>query len=122
VLALGCGGGGEAPAHPDAGPPSVPPITAVDEQWTWVPVALLDYTQDSVLPGFLDISTQVFGQGLDALAKQRLDPLPRFRYFFVDQSDHVLLPHPDLAQNGVKLGDWIRAMFDGDPSWVDVHP
>lgn len=84
--------------------------------------ALLDYTQDSVLPGFFGVTTEQFGQGLDVLAKQRLDALPSFRYFFADQSDHVLLPHPDLTQNGVVLWDWIKAMFADDPSWVNVQP
>ena len=84
--------------------------------------ALLGYTQDDVLPGFLSLTELQFTQGLDALATQRLDPLPNARYFFVGASGHVMMPFPSTTQNGVNLWDWIRAMFDGDPAWVDVHP
>jgi hypothetical protein len=84
--------------------------------------ALLDFTQDSVLPGFMNISTAQFGMGLDALAQQRLEALSRVRYFFADQAGHVLLPHPDLSQNGVNVWDWINQMESDDPSWQSVHP
>jgi hypothetical protein len=84
--------------------------------------ALVEYMQDTVFPGFLSISTAEFTQGLDVLAKTRLDPLPRFRYFFVSQAGHVMLPYPNTAQNGVKLGDWLTQMVGDDPAWASVHP
>jgi hypothetical protein len=84
--------------------------------------ALLSYDPDSVLPGFMGISQDEFQKGLDALATEHLDALPRFRYFFAGESSHVLMPHADLEQNGVRLWDWIRAMQDDDPSWQSVRP
>src|SRR5262249_1188512 len=84
--------------------------------------ALLSYTADSVLPGFLSISEQEFTAGLNALAAQRLDGLPHYRYFFADASSHGLMPHADLEQGGVRLWDWIPAMLDDDPAWANVHP
>jgi hypothetical protein len=34
----------------------------------------------------------------------------------------VLLPHPDLSQNGVNPSDWINQMESDDPSWQSAHP
>jgi hypothetical protein len=84
--------------------------------------ALLSYDPDSVLPGFMSISQSQFAKGLDALAAESLDPLPRVRYFFRGESSHVLMPHSDLEQNGVRLWDWISAMESDDPSWESVRP
>jgi len=84
--------------------------------------ALLSYDPDSVLPGFMGISADEFQKGLDALATEHLDALPRFRYFIAGESNHVLMPHPDLEQNGVRLWDWLRAMEGDDPSWQSVRP
>ncbi|MFT3771086.1 MAG: pectin acetylesterase-family hydrolase [Minicystis sp.] len=84
--------------------------------------ALLAFTQDNVFPGFLSITGGEFTMGLDALASQRLDDLPRFRYFFADQSGHGLMAHPDLTQNDVRLWDWLPQMVNDDPEWADVHP
>jgi hypothetical protein len=70
----------------------------------------------------MGISAAEFEKGLDALATEHLDALPRFRYFIVGESDHVLMPHPDLAQNGMRLWDWLRLMQDDDPSWQSVRP
>jgi hypothetical protein len=84
--------------------------------------ALLAFTQDNVFPGFLSITEGEFTMGLDALASQRLDGLPRFRYFFADQSGHGLMVHSDLTQNGVRLWDWLPQMVNDDPEWADVHP
>jgi hypothetical protein len=84
--------------------------------------ALLSYTADSVLPGFLQISEEEFTAGLDALAAERLEGLPRARYFFIEGSGHVTLFHPDLAQNGVRLWDWIPTMIGDDPGWSSVRP
>jgi hypothetical protein len=84
--------------------------------------ALLEYTRDSVFPGFLGIPTKEFTQGLSVLADRRISPLPRFKYFFVKQASHVLMVHPDLSQNGVRLWDWIPQMLNDDPAWESVHP
>jgi hypothetical protein len=84
--------------------------------------AFLSYDPDSVLPGFMGISPEEFHEGLGVLATDHLDALPRFRYFFVDESAHVLMPHPDLEQNGVRLWDWLGAMQDDDPTWQSVRP
>jgi hypothetical protein len=84
--------------------------------------AFLSYHPDSVLPGFMGISSGEFQEGLDTLATEHLDALPPLRYFFVDDSGHGLMPHPDLEQNGVRLWDWLRAMQDDDPSWQSVRP
>jgi hypothetical protein len=84
--------------------------------------ALLAFTQDSVFPGFLNISEEEFTMGLDALASQRLDGLPRFRYYFADQSGHGLMAHPGMTQNNVRLWDWLPQMVNDDPAWANVHP
>lgn len=84
--------------------------------------ALLSFTADNVLPGFLSISVPEFTAGLDALAKQRLDAIPNGRYFFAEDSAHSTLPHPDLTQNGVRLWDWLGTMLRDDPAWASVHP
>lgn len=84
--------------------------------------ALLAYTQDSVFPGFLGITEGEFTMGLDALASQSLDGLPRFRYYYADQSGHGLMAHPGITQNGVRLWDWLPQMVNDDPEWADVHP
>jgi hypothetical protein len=103
--------------------------TSLDALVTWdgdsVPTgkgALLEYTMDNVFPAFLGIPISEFTMGLDALAMQRIDPLPRFKYFYVQQSSHVLMVHPDLAQNGVRLWDWLPQMLNDDPKWASVHP
>jgi len=70
----------------------------------------------------MGISQGQFAKGLDALAAESLDPLPRVRYFFRGESSHVLMPHSDLSQNGVRLWDWISAMESDDPAWQSVRP
>ena len=84
--------------------------------------ALLSYDPDNVLPGFMGISTAEFQEGLDALATEHLDALPRFRYFFAGQAGHGMMPHQDLEQNGVRLWDWLSSMQADDPSWKSVRP
>jgi hypothetical protein len=103
--------------------------TSLDALVTWngdnIPKgkgALLEFTEDTVFPPFLGITTAEFSMGLDALAKQRIDPLPRFKYFYVQQTGHVLMLQSDLSQNGVRLWDWIPQMLNDDPAWASVHP
>jgi hypothetical protein len=84
--------------------------------------ALLSYTQDNVISQYLQITTAEFEEGLGVLTTTRIEGQPRFGYFYVGGSSHVLLGDPSISQNGVVLSEWLRQMIDDDPSWQSVQP
>ncbi len=85
--------------------------------------ALLSHTRDNVISYFFQISQQQVSEGLDALAKERLEPHEGLQYYFVDGGGHVLLGDPDtFDQNGVPLLGWLEDMLSGSPDWQSVAP
>lgn len=84
--------------------------------------AFVSFQKDTVLSVFFGIGQSNFKDGLSLLTKEKFDRYPNFKYFQVDESDHILFKSMP-SSNGVKLNDWMRHMTENTSSgWQNVLP
>jgi hypothetical protein len=83
-------------------------------------LALLSYTQDSVLPTYYGITTAEFTMGLQELLTNDFVPTKTFKSFTVNASGHVLFFAPQLTVSGVTLQQFLTKMATDDPTWATV--
>lgn len=80
-------------------------------------IALLSYTQDQTIRGYLGLSALQFSSGLTELSAAQFDSSTNTARFFIAGQSHVLLFNPTLAVNGVTLQQFITQMVTDDPVW-----
>ena len=86
-------------------------------------MALLSSLQDSVVRAFYGMQPAAFQTALLRLSANELDPLPRFRRFFVTGGSHTMLGSPSAyTAKGVVLWTWLSQMVTDDPAWTAVAP
>ena len=87
-------------------------------------LALLSYTQDSVIRTFLGLrGAKAYEQNLLTLATQVYDPLPSARYYYVPGQDHTFLLNPaKTTAQGVSLLGWLAAFESDDAAWMSTKP
>lgn len=83
-------------------------------------MALLSSLQDATISSYLQLSAADFQTDLLAMATDRIDPLPKFRYFIVSGSTHGMLGV--CCQNGTGLVSWLTQEVSDDPGWVSIKP
>ena len=74
-------------------------------------LALLSYTQDSVIRTFLGLrGAAAYEQNLATLATKIYDPLPTAHYYYVAGQSHTFLGSPEkTTAQGVSLPSWLAA-------------
>jgi len=86
-------------------------------------MALLSSFQDQTIRTYFNLSPTDFQADLLALAADRLDPTPTFRYFFVTGSSHTMLGSPaGFSQDATSLLPWLTQLVTDDPAWASVKP
>jgi hypothetical protein len=86
-------------------------------------MALLSSLQDKTIRAYNAMSGPQFEAALRATASNVLQPLPRFKYFFVSGDTHTMLVHPvDFTSGTTGLWTWLEQMAGGDPAWADLSP
>ena len=87
-------------------------------------LALLSYTQDSVIRTFLGLrGAAAYEQNLATLASKIYDPLPTAHYYYVAGQSHTFLGSPEkTTAQGVALPSWLAAFESDDPSWSSTKP
>lgn len=83
-------------------------------------LALLSYTQDSVLPSFYGITTAQFTSGLQELLTNDFVPTTTFKSFTDAASGHVLFFTPQLTVSGTTLQQYLAKMTTDDPTWATL--
>lgn len=86
--------------------------------------ALLSYTQDTVIPSYLGITTSEFTTGLDELVSSEFSSFANTAYFFVGASGHTFLLNDSATNtaNGVMLQQFLTEMITNSPAWTSEHP
>jgi hypothetical protein len=84
--------------------------------------ALLSYTQDSVLPSFMGITTAQFTMGLDELVASDITPNANEKAFLLGAAGHVLFFDPLLTQSGVTVQQFVTQMVTDSAAWATVMP
>lgn len=85
-------------------------------------IALLSYSQDTVLPSYFSITTALFTQGLQEVAMDDFDPDANLKYFVDDASGHVLWFTPTLAYNSTSVQTFLTNMESDSGTWSSVSP
>jgi hypothetical protein len=85
--------------------------------------SLLSSLQDMTISGYLLLSKAGFQTAVLALASDVIDPLPRFKYFYVDGATHTMLGHPaDFSTKGTSLWTFLGQQLSDDAAWKSVRP
>lgn len=79
--------------------------------------ALVSYTFDSVISGYMSLPPATFNAELEELGKNMASSWPIARYYFIPGTLHVGLAHDTSAD----FYAWLAAMLDDDPKWGH-HP
>ncbi len=86
-------------------------------------MALLSSEQDKTIRGFYALSADLFKTDLYELSTMRIDPLPKFKYFFETGENHTMLGNlTGHMTNGTVLADWLKQELTDDPKWTSVKP
>lgn len=85
-----------------------------------VRMAFLSYIQDFVLPIYFGIGMQKYTEGLADLTDAYFKPGDGFKYFYVDDAEHVVSMRKAAESDGRLLFDWLRDMLEGDAGWKSV--
>jgi hypothetical protein len=83
--------------------------------------AFISYDQDSVIPTFFGITTDMFRTELLAATTQ-YDGVPFMRYFITPGMSHVVSLQVLGQPSGTALHDWLVAMQDDTAPWASVRP
>ncbi|WP_394844736.1 pectinacetylesterase family protein [Pendulispora brunnea] len=79
--------------------------------------ALISYTFDSVIAGFMQLSGALFNLKLEELGKRIASSWPAARYYFIPGTLHVGIANDASPE----FYAWVAAMLDDDPNWAN-HP
>jgi hypothetical protein len=82
-------------------------------------LALVSYSEDTVLPSYYGISASQFTSGLDEVLAQDVVPTATFKSFTDDTSGHVLWFSPTTAVSRVTLAEFLTEMTS-DTGWATV--
>jgi hypothetical protein len=86
-------------------------------------MALLSSLQDAVISTFYGMAGLQFQAAVSQLGDTVLEPLPRFRHFYVAGATHTMLRGPALfSAGGVDLWTWLGQMIGDDPAWQTRVP
>ncbi|HZU82392.1 MAG TPA: pectin acetylesterase-family hydrolase [Polyangiaceae bacterium] len=83
--------------------------------------ALLSYVQDSVLPGFFQISTSDFASGLTEELNTYFVPAANLHSFTNPGTGHVLWFVPSLMTGNVTVAQFLTEMVTDDANWMSVN-
>ncbi|WP_394824407.1 hypothetical protein [Pendulispora albinea] len=79
--------------------------------------ALVSYTFDSVIAGYMGLSASAFNAKLEELGTKIASSWPAARYYYIPGALHVGL----VYDSSPGFYAWLRAMLEDDPKWIN-HP
>jgi hypothetical protein len=86
-------------------------------------LALLSSLQDVTIRNYFLLSPSGFQGELLLMAKDVLDPLSNFHYFFVDGQTHTMLGEVGkFTSQGTSLQTWMTQLVNDDPAWASLQP
>ncbi|WP_394834248.1 pectinacetylesterase family protein [Pendulispora rubella] len=77
--------------------------------------ALISYTFDSVIAGFMNLSGAVFNALLEELGRKIASSWPAARYYYIPGTLHVGIAN----DTSPAFYAWVGAMLDDDPKWAN---
>ncbi|WP_394830118.1 pectinacetylesterase family protein [Pendulispora rubella] len=79
--------------------------------------ALVSYTFDSVISGYMNLPAATFNAQLEELGSKIASSWPAARYYYIPGTQHVAL----VYDSSPEFYAWLTAMLDDDPKWAN-HP